>query len=65
MNAILIAEDEKRIASFVEKGLRSNGFTPQPVNGHLKVSDPQQVNGSEEMTPYTDINFEDLDRKDI
>ncbi|MEV4684459.1 MULTISPECIES: response regulator transcription factor [Streptomyces] len=27
MNRILIAEDEERIASFVEKGLRSNGFT--------------------------------------
>jgi DNA-binding response OmpR family regulator len=28
---ILIAEDEARIASFVEKGLRSNGFTPTVV----------------------------------
>jgi two-component system, OmpR family, copper resistance phosphate regulon response regulator CusR len=28
MNRILIVEDELRIASFVEKGLRSNGFTP-------------------------------------
>jgi DNA-binding response OmpR family regulator len=27
MNRILIAEDEPRIASFVEKGLRANGFT--------------------------------------
>lgn len=27
MNRILIAEDEERIASFVEKGLRANGFT--------------------------------------
>jgi hypothetical protein len=45
--------------------LRSNGFTPQPVNGHLKVSDQQHVNGSEEIAPYTDINFEDLDRKDL
>ncbi|MFB7374746.1 response regulator transcription factor [Streptomyces sp. NPDC056222] len=27
MNRILIAEDEDRIASFVEKGLRANGFT--------------------------------------
>ncbi len=26
MNRILIAEDEPRIASFIEKGLRSNGF---------------------------------------
>jgi two-component system, OmpR family, copper resistance phosphate regulon response regulator CusR len=27
MNRILIAEDEARIASFIEKGLRANGFT--------------------------------------
>ncbi len=27
MNRILIAEDEERIASFIEKGLRANGFT--------------------------------------
>ncbi|AXK32767.1 DNA-binding response regulator [Streptomyces armeniacus] len=27
MNRILIAEDEERIAAFVEKGLRANGFT--------------------------------------
>jgi DNA-binding response OmpR family regulator len=27
VNRILIAEDEQRIASFVEKGLRANGFT--------------------------------------
>jgi two-component system, OmpR family, copper resistance phosphate regulon response regulator CusR len=28
---ILIAEDEARIAAFVEKGLRANGFTPTTV----------------------------------
>jgi two-component system, OmpR family, copper resistance phosphate regulon response regulator CusR len=28
MNRILIAEDEPRIASFLEKGLRANGFAP-------------------------------------
>ena len=27
MNRILIAEDEARIAAFLEKGLRSNSFT--------------------------------------
>jgi DNA-binding response OmpR family regulator len=27
MNRILIVEDEERIASFIEKGLRANGFT--------------------------------------
>lgn len=31
MKRILIAEDEARIASFVDKGLRSNGFTPTVV----------------------------------
>ena len=31
MNRILIAEDEARIASFVEKGLRSNGMTATVV----------------------------------
>ncbi|MET9833239.1 response regulator transcription factor [Streptomyces sp. NPDC006385] len=31
MNRILIVEDEERIASFVEKGLRSNGFTTTAV----------------------------------
>lgn len=31
MNRILIVEDEDRIASFVEKGLRSNGFTTTVV----------------------------------
>ncbi|WP_019145462.1 response regulator transcription factor [Aeromicrobium massiliense] len=31
MNRILIAEDEERIASFVAKGLRAEGFTPTVV----------------------------------
>ncbi|MER7715756.1 response regulator transcription factor [Streptomyces flaveolus] len=31
MNRILIVEDEERIASFVQKGLRANGFTPTVV----------------------------------
>ena len=31
MNRILIAEDETRIASFLEKGLRSNGFVTTTV----------------------------------
>ncbi|MFI6482584.1 response regulator transcription factor [Nonomuraea sp. NPDC050663] len=31
MNRILIAEDERRIASFVEKGLRGNGFVTTVV----------------------------------
>jgi two-component system, OmpR family, copper resistance phosphate regulon response regulator CusR len=32
MSRILVAEDEERIASFVEKGLRANGFTPTVVS---------------------------------
>lgn len=31
MNRILIAEDEQRIASFIEKGLKANGFAPTVV----------------------------------
>lgn len=31
MSRILIAEDERRIASFIEKGLRANGFTTTTV----------------------------------
>jgi two-component system, OmpR family, copper resistance phosphate regulon response regulator CusR len=31
MSRILIAEDERRIASFLEKGLRANGFTTEIV----------------------------------
>jgi two-component system, OmpR family, copper resistance phosphate regulon response regulator CusR len=31
VNRILIAEDEQRIASFIEKGLKANGFTPTVV----------------------------------
>jgi two-component system copper resistance phosphate regulon response regulator CusR len=31
VSRILLAEDEGRIASFVEKGLRANGFTPTVV----------------------------------
>lgn len=31
MSRILIVEDEARIAAFIEKGLRSNGFTPTVV----------------------------------
>ncbi len=31
MNRILIAEDEERVAAFVEKGLRANGYTTTTV----------------------------------
>lgn len=39
MARILIAEDEQRIAMFVDKGLRANGFTTVVVDdGHLAAS---------------------------
>ncbi|MCT9081102.1 response regulator transcription factor [Streptomyces fulvoviolaceus] len=37
MNRILIAEDETRIAAFVEKGLRSNGFVTTVVADGLSA----------------------------
>lgn len=37
MPHILIAEDEARIASFIEKGLRSQGFTTTVVNDGLYI----------------------------
>ena len=37
MNRILIAEDERRITSFLEKGLRSNGFTTSVVADGLSA----------------------------
>ena len=39
MNRILIAEDEERIASFIEKGLRANGFTTTVAgDGHEAIA---------------------------
>lgn len=39
MSRILIAEDEDRIAAFVEKGLRANGFvTTVVVDGDLALT---------------------------
>jgi len=37
MNRILIAEDEPRLASFLEKGLRSNGFVTTTVGDGAKA----------------------------
>ncbi|MGV9381036.1 response regulator transcription factor [Nonomuraea sp. NPDC003707] len=39
MNRILIAEDEVRIASFVEKGLRANGFVTAVVTDGVAAYD--------------------------
>jgi DNA-binding response OmpR family regulator len=39
MNRLLIAEDEARIAAFLEKGLRANGFTTTVAkNGHEAIA---------------------------
>jgi two-component system, OmpR family, copper resistance phosphate regulon response regulator CusR len=39
MNRVLIAEDEERIASFIEKGLRANGFTTTVAgDGHEAIA---------------------------
>ena len=38
MNRILIAEDEPRLASFLEKGLRSNGFVTAVAEDGAKAS---------------------------
>ncbi len=43
MNRILIVEDERRIASFVEKGLRSNGFTPTVASDGITGLDYAQT----------------------
>jgi DNA-binding response OmpR family regulator len=39
VNRILIAEDEERIASFIEKGLKANGFTTTAAgDGHEAIA---------------------------
>ncbi|MCX5559549.1 response regulator transcription factor [Streptomyces sp. NBC_00038] len=43
MNRILIAEDEIRIAAFVAKGLRSNGFVPTVVTDGLSAYEQARV----------------------
>ncbi|TDO30705.1 DNA-binding response OmpR family regulator [Kribbella sp. VKM Ac-2527] len=48
MNRILIAEDEERIASFVERGLRSNGFVTTVV-GDGENAYQEGVSGSYDL----------------
>ena len=38
MNRILIAEDEPRLAAFLEKGLRANGFTTTTVGDGVRAA---------------------------
>jgi two-component system, OmpR family, response regulator len=48
MNRILIAEDEERIASFVERGLRGNGFLTTVV-GDGETAYSEGVSGSYDL----------------
>ncbi|MEV4801380.1 response regulator transcription factor [Nonomuraea sp. NPDC049421] len=45
MNRILIAEDEARIAAFVEKGLRANGFVTAAVGDGVAAYDLAAAGG--------------------
>ncbi|WP_326635140.1 response regulator transcription factor [Streptosporangium sp. NBC_01755] len=45
MNRILIAEDEARIVSFVEKGLRANGFVTAAVGDGIAAYDLASTGG--------------------
>ncbi|MFC0629444.1 response regulator transcription factor [Kribbella deserti] len=48
MNKILIAEDEERIASFLERGLRSNGFLTTAV-GDGETAYQEAVSGAYDL----------------
>jgi DNA-binding response OmpR family regulator len=48
VNRILIAEDEERIASFLERGLRSNGFVTSAV-GDGETAYQEAVSGSYDL----------------
>ncbi|MEJ2888708.1 response regulator transcription factor [Actinomycetospora aeridis] len=59
MSSILIAEDEPRIASFVEKGLRSAGFATTVVDDGLAARD-QALGGHHDLL-VLDIGLPGLD----
>ena len=59
MNRILIAEDERKIASFVEKGLRANGFVPTVVGTGREALD--HARSGEFDLLVLDIGLPDLD----
>ncbi len=48
MSRILVAEDEARIASFIEKGLRAGGFTPTVVGDGPSAVD-QALSGGHDL----------------
>jgi two-component system copper resistance phosphate regulon response regulator CusR len=59
VNRILIAEDEDLIASFVAKGLRSNGFTPTTVaSGQVALE--RALSGEFDLL-VLDLGLPDLD----
>ncbi|MCT9083123.1 response regulator transcription factor [Streptomyces fulvoviolaceus] len=49
MNRILIAEDEARIAAFVERGLRTNGFVTSVVGDGLSAYEQARGDGCDLM----------------
>ena len=62
-NRILIVEDEPRIASFVEKGLRSEGFTPTVVADGVTGLD-HAVSGEFDLA-ILDIGLPGMDGFDV
>jgi two-component system, OmpR family, copper resistance phosphate regulon response regulator CusR len=63
MSRILIAEDEERIASFLEKGLRANGFTTTvAADGHEAVA--KAASGSFDLL-ILDLGLPGLDGFDV
>ena len=59
MNRILLVEDEERIASFVEKGLRANGFRCETVgDGHTAL---EIARGGDHDLIILDIGLPGLD----
>ena len=59
MSRVLIIEDEARIASFVEKGLRANGLTPTAVGDGLSGLD-YVLTGEFDLV-VLDIGLPDMD----
>lgn len=63
MNRILIIEDEQRIAAFVSKGLRSQGFTPTVVADGVSGRD-YAVSGDFDLV-ILDIGLPGMDGFDV
>ena len=63
MNRILVVEDEPRLASFLEKGLRSNGFTVTVAeNGAAAIA---AAAGAEFDLMILDLGLPDIDGLDV